>query len=239
MAHILITRPTRQAGKTAKALRQLGHTCLVEPMLTIEPVSSQMPDGPFDGAIATSANALAALEKVWPVEERGSVPLLVTGSATAEAARNLGFIKTSHVAGSAIDLLDHVADWMAENHLGAEAHLLYPSAVVLAHDIAELLSMQSISCSRWVVYRAVAADNLSASVKKALASGEIDYVFLYSKRTAQTFVRLMQQNGLSLSNFRTLVLSQDILDSLPEDMKDHAKSAARPSEDEMFRLIVP
>ena len=239
MAHILITRPLKQASKTAKALTQLGHTCLVEPMLTIENVPSPLPDGPFEGVVATSANALPALASVWTVEERDKIPLLVTGAATAAAARELGFSNTQHVAGSATDLIDNVPAWTAANHMGPGAKLLYPSADILAHNVAEILSINAMRCLRWIVYRAVPARNLSATANSALAGGEIDCVFLYSRRTAQTFVQLMQQDNLSLTNFRTCVLSKDILDSLPEEMKDRATSAAQPNEEEMLRLIVP
>ena len=110
--HILLTRPRDQAGKTAEALQRLGHTCLVEPMLAIEPVSSPLPEGPFDGIVVTSANALPALEKLWSVGDRSQIPLLVTGTATANAAKELGFANTQHVAGSATDLIEQAPTWL-------------------------------------------------------------------------------------------------------------------------------
>jgi len=235
--HILITRPEGQAKKTGNALAQLGHSSANEPLLQIEPTLTPLPQGHHDALIVTSLNALAALDEAWPSQNRDEVPLLATGSTTARATKELGFSKSQHVSGSALDLIAKVPDWMEQNNLEASSQLLYPGAETAAHDVAKLLSDLAINCHRWIVYRALPANQFSPRVKNALRHGDFDAVLLYSKRTAHTFVQLMRQNEISMVGLRAYVLSSEILDSLPEELKSNARCASQPSENELLGLI--
>lgn len=239
IVHILVTRPRLQADKTAGSLIKLGHKVCREPLLKIETIQSQLPEVNIDGIILTSSNALPALDKTLTLEQRREVPVLVTGDATARAARDLGFTNTQHVAGSALDLVGKAREWMAQNNLDPTAHLLYPSAETLAHDIDELLSKIAILSHRWIVYRSVPSSRLSASTLNAFHNGEIDAVLLYSKRTAHTFVQLMRHHELSMSGLRAFVLSPEILESLPEELRNHAQCADQPNENALLSLIGP
>ncbi len=234
---ILITRPEVQADRTAKALAELGHSYVIEPLLLIESIETPVPAGNFDGLVLTSTNALPTLNATWPQEDRAEIPLMTTGAATAQAAKNLGFVKSQHVAGSALDLIDEIPNWMAQNGLPTDARLLYPCAETVAHDISHHLSKNNIQCDRWIVYRSSPAAQFSLSTQNALKRGEIDGVLLYSKRTAHTFVQLMQQHKIPMSGLRIYVLSREILQSLPDTLKNLARSAEQPEESELLRQI--
>ncbi|MEP1207081.1 MAG: uroporphyrinogen-III synthase [Rhizobiaceae bacterium] len=239
--HILITRPEMQAKKTAESLQRRGHSFTIEPLLEINPIRSPMPPGQFDALIVTSINALPTLDSNWPKDNRATVPLLATGAATANAARKLGFKNSQHVPGtvaaSSVDLTEAVPAWMTQNNLSDSAHLLYPSAETVAHDVVELLANKAISCHRWTVYRASPATQFTDPTKTALNRGEIDAVLLYSKRTAHTFVQLMRKAEIPMNGLRAYVLSLDILETLPKEMKSHARSANQPDEDSLLDLI--
>ena len=240
--HILITRPKTQANKTATALQQRGHGFTIEPMLQINSIPSPLPTGRFDALIVTSINALPTLDINWPKHGRATVPVLATGAATASAARKMGFKNSQQVpdttAASSIDLIEAVPDWLRQNNLTDSAHLLYPSAETVARDVVALLANKAISCHQWAVYRAVPAARFTDPTKTALNRGEIDAVLLYSKRTAHTFVQLMREAEISMTGLRAYVLSHDILESLPQEMKALAHSANQPDEDSLLDLIV-
>ncbi|NKB51566.1 MAG: hypothetical protein GKR97_04975 [Rhizobiaceae bacterium] len=235
--HFLVTRPKKQAAKTAKALNELGHNCTIEPLLKIRTISSALPATKFDGLIITSINSLPMLDTAWPDDQREAVPLLSTGLATAEGARSIGFCNVRHVSGSALNLVDAVPDWMSQNNLSNTAQLLYPAAETIAQDVAGLLLKQSISVHRWTVYRAEPVSCFSTQAQIALKNGEIDVVLLYSKRTAHTFVQLMEQNEIPMTKLTAYVLSREISKALPDDLKNQTRCAKQPSETELLKLI--
>jgi uroporphyrinogen-III synthase len=233
--HILVTRPQHQANSTAEALKQIGHSSLVEPMLEIQLLETRMPAGPFSGMILTSSNSASGLEKLDPERKLAHLPVLTTGKASAEATRHRGFANVDHVSGSALDLVDHIPDWIQQKAL--EGKLLYPCAETTAHDLSALLAHKHISCHSWPIYRMIPANNFSTAARQALTSKKIDGILLYSKRTAHTFVQLMQQNEISMKGLHAYVMSHDIYNSLPEDLQTHAHYPSKPSETDLLNLI--
>ena len=58
---LLLTRPMDQSETSAARLRGMGYQVIVTPVLEIVTLPARWPDGTFDGLIATSARAFAAL----------------------------------------------------------------------------------------------------------------------------------------------------------------------------------
>ena len=235
--HLLVTRPRHQAQSTAATLEARGHTVSIEPMLNVNPLATPMPDGNFDGVILTSANALPSLANQPKLEELLSLPVLTTGKATKSAALEHGFSNVEQNTGSALDLVAQVPDWMARHDVGNR--ILYPCAESTAHDLNALLAGQGVSCIHWPVYRTEPAHALSEATQRALQNNKIDAVLLYSKRTAHTFVQLMQQNNLAMEGLHAYVMSQDIYDALPKELQDHAQYPDKPVEADLMNLIGP
>ncbi|MBL8588181.1 MAG: uroporphyrinogen-III synthase, partial [Methylobacteriaceae bacterium] len=57
----LVTRAADEAQRTADALRAAGHEPLLAPLTEIRILPMAAPEGRFDGVVATSAHAFAAL----------------------------------------------------------------------------------------------------------------------------------------------------------------------------------
>ena len=235
--HILVTRPIHQANATAEVLKARGHVPTIEPMLVVERLATPMPEGPFSGVILTSANALPMLTS--SAEARGtlSLPVLTTGKATAQAARDAGFESVTAHPGSALDLVAHLPTWMEQN--GLNGSLLYPCAETTAHNLNEVLAERGISCLHWPVYRTDAAKDFSRTAKQGLQNSHFDAVLLYSRRTAHTFVQLMRNNNLAMEGLRTYVMSKDIYEALPKELQTHAQYPNRPAEADLLHLIAP
>ncbi|MCJ8311149.1 MAG: uroporphyrinogen-III synthase [Rhizobiaceae bacterium] len=235
--HILVTRPIHQANATAGALKVLGHVPTIEPMLVVDRLATAMPKGPFFGVILTSANALPILTDSAKARKALTLPVLTTGKATAQAARDAGFESVTAHPGSALDLVAHLPAWMEQN--GLTSPLLYPCAETTAHNLNEILAEMGISCLHWPVYRTDVAKDFSQTTKQGLQDGHFDAVLLYSRRTAHTFVQLMRNNNLAMEGLRTYVMSKDIYEALPKELQTHAHYPNRPAEADLLHLIAP
>ena len=239
--HLLVTRPNEQARQTAHRLQQEGHTVTIEPLLEIfskveEPIPSASAN-PFSAIIVTSANASEGLDVLWPLHERELVPVITTGEATKNVLISLGFKKCVSVNGSALKLLDAVPQWMAEENLSIDDTIFYPCAYQMAHDLEKELKIMGIHCVSRPIYRARPQTKFSNNVVTMLMENRVDGVLLYSARTAETFVSLMDKYQLPLDQLNTYVLSEQIFDSLPGLMKNNCQYPREPSEAALFRLL--
>lgn len=233
----LVTRPSKQAAKTVRLLKEIGHTAFVEPLLDIEMIPTRLPAEKFAGLVVTSINGAVGLEHNWPRERDRNIPVLATGEATARAVQEAGFANVEHCSGAALDIVARVPDWMSSKNLTRTDRLLYPCAEVHAQDIAGLLLDQGIQCDPWPVYRSVAKSKFSSACRIALENGEICSVLLYSKRTAHTFVELMRKHKLPMNDIHAFVLSRDIHENLPKELKVRAKFPDHPNEQSMMKLL--
>src|SRR5258708_2527580 len=96
MPHILITRPLGAANDLAQRLVPLGYTPVIEPLLTIIPTKTTLPN--IEGIRAvmiTSANALNALteagQDIDQLQALSGLPCFCVGPRTAERAAAFGF----------------------------------------------------------------------------------------------------------------------------------------------------
>ena len=237
--HLLVTRPIEQANKTARLLEKLGHKAWIEPLLHIEPISSSLSGRKPAGLIVTSSNGASGLERNWPESQKKTIPVLVTGETTAQAVHAAGFSDVEHCSGAALDLIAAVPDWIAEKNLSVESRFLYPCAETYAQDIPGLLLNKGIRCDAWPVYRSIARSEFSKPCKIALKTGSISAVLLYSKRTAHTFVELMCKHKLPMTDMNAFVLSREIYEILPKEMKVRTKYPDRPDETSLMKLLAP
>ncbi len=118
MATVWVTRTSGE--KTARALKALGHEAILAPVIETHPVDVDLGATRFDAVIFTSRNGVAAFSKL---SKRRDCPAWCVGDATAEAARQSGFVEVISAEGDVQTLFDK---------LKAEAtrstHFLYASA---------------------------------------------------------------------------------------------------------------
>ena len=85
---VLVTRAEEDAGRTAAALRRLGHAALVAPVIAIVRLPVRWPAGRPRALLATSHHAFGT---DIPADWRAAVPRVAGGHRTAEAARSAGW----------------------------------------------------------------------------------------------------------------------------------------------------
>jgi uroporphyrinogen-III synthase len=190
---VLVTRPEPDARREADALRERGHEPVLAPLLGIE----FLKDVPLnlDGAqavVITSRNALRALEDHPQREEVAALPLFAVGEATAWAGRQFGFSEVTIGPGTGAGLPPIIR---REVH-PEQGPLVHIGAEKVAFDLQGALEEDGFELRRFVLYRSHPVEALSDDVVKALASGDITRVLLLSPRTARTFARLAQDQGV-------------------------------------------
>lgn len=233
---LLLTRPTPEAERTAKALRARGHDVLLAPMLEIEPLpDADFGRGPWSALLMTSGNAARALA-VHPKREAVlGLHCFAVGRQTAEAARFVGFRQAISADGDGGDLARLVAHEVADKSLP----LLYLAGDDLARDMAAELAPAGFRLDTVVVYRALAAERFDAAIVDALKRDAIDGVLHYSRRSAAFFVACAHKAGVTQAalKLRHFCLSARASEPLAEIGASRIFIAERRDEQALLDLI--
>lgn len=236
---LLVTRPQPDAQAQAQALEARGHRVLLAPLLRIEPAADEpLPVEGIQAVMATSRNALRALDGRREREALAALPLFTVGEAGAALARTMGFARVTAAGGTAQDLVRTVA---ARCRPG-DGPLLHLAGDRLAFDLKGALQALGFAVRQAVVYRARPAAALPDPAQAALAAGELDAVVLMSPRTAALFATLVARHGLTQAarGVRYFCLSGAVAERLAllEPLPPGAIAvAARPSQEELLALI--
>jgi hypothetical protein len=125
---VWITRAQPGASRTAARLRDMGFTPLIQPLLAVETLSPPVPDLDRFAALAfTSRNGVAAFAALTSRRDR---PVFAVGDATAQAAREAGFVAVRSASGDLTALARRIAAELSD------AALLAPQAETPAGDLA-------------------------------------------------------------------------------------------------------
>ena len=209
---VLVTRPEEDASALVAALHERGHEALVEPMLTVMPAPGVTTPLDLDGVQAllfTSANGVRALARL---SERRDLPVFTVGDANAEAARAAGFSAVVSAGGDVDDLARLVVA-----RLSPEGGALYQAAASRrAGGLRSALEAAGFTLRREVLYETVPVTDLSGTLRLELATGQLAAATFFSPRTAETFVGLVDQLGLSGACAETtaLCLSEAVAERL-------------------------
>jgi uroporphyrinogen-III synthase len=204
--HVLITRPEPDASKLAGQLRALGHTPVLESLLSITYEKGAPAElSGVQAVLITSANGIRALAQC--TAER-ALPVLCVGAASADAAREEGFTDVRSADGDV-----HALEALAQQRCVPEnGPLLHVAGTVVAGDLAGALTKAGYKVDRQVLYAAQVSDELTSEARAALESGGVDAVLLFSPRTAKTFAKLVCDAHLegACEGLRLLCLSQAV-----------------------------
>jgi uroporphyrinogen-III synthase len=233
--HILLTRPDQQGERTAEILRTRGHQVTHAPLLHIEFVSNtDLGHGPYAAVAITSANAIDAIAKHPQKEMILALPAFVVGERTAEVARRAGF---AHVFSADSDV-ERLAEVMAAA-IPLKERVLYLAGADRAGDLAGRLESAGHPVHTVEVYRAVAAESLPTDVIHLLRSDSIHAVLHYSRRSAQTLVRLAATGSylVNVLKCKHFCLSAQAAEPLAEAGALQVHVATNPDEKALLDLV--
>lgn len=196
---VLVTRPAPDNQRTAAALLARGYHALLSPMLRFEAVAFQDDGTACDGVILTSANAVRALLHHPAMERLVNLPAFTVGDQTAEAAQRAGFRNVISAKGDADALGELIIKAVAAGQVKRSATLRYFAGADRARDLSGDLGPHGFVVITQTVYRMVPAQDLSPEVSGAFASGGINAVLHYSRRTARAFIDAARAGGVEIS----------------------------------------
>lgn len=213
-----VTRSQPGAGRTAEALRGLGHEPVVQPVLQVETLDVDLDLAGVAAIAFTSAHAVVAFAALSP---RRDLPVFTTGDATAAEALRNGFPTVISADGDAADLARLI---LAQPPAGP---VLWPCAEAPARDLVALLAEGGVAAVRRTVYRTV--------LSRDPAPENLDGVLIHSARAAQAAAKL-----LSAEAARSLTLyglSAAAIEPLAGHPFDRRIVATRPEESALIALI--
>lgn len=230
---ILVTRPRVQGELFMQELTDRGYASYSEPVFVIRPLAFQGPDlASYQGLIFTSANALSLYAR--QTTER-DIPLYVVGKQTQEAAYDFGFQAVFCAHGNAAKL----AKYIDERRLDKAVPLLHVRAVHVAYPLQEALQQKGYAVEPLMVYDTDQLKVLSKECQAALREGPFEAVTFFSRRTAETFLKLIQDAGLEdvLGGIKALCLSKSMLQCVRPELWQGVYVAAQPDRTGMLNLI--
>lgn len=218
MTTILVTRPIEEASATAEKLEAMGHRVVTAPMLTVEPVSFEIPDENRSLIITSKNGARLGLVNIG----NKSRPIFAVGEKTADEIRALGFTNVTVGPGTARQMIP----LLLECGVTEKRKYTHLCGSNMAYNIAAALRDEGLDAVHTVTYQTKPARSLSMGVQEALDEGEIDVALFYSPRTATTFEEVVADYGRSdwLNKIRAVCLSTQVAGNLlgPWKSKEYA-----------------
>jgi uroporphyrinogen-III synthase len=232
MTRALVTRPAEDAAEITKALEARGISVLAEPLLTIKAKEGVAIDtAGVQALLFTSANGARAFASSSPVRD---LPAFAVGDATAETLRTRGFAKVESAKGDVEEL-----EKLVRRRLDpTRGKLLHAAGSAVAGDLAGRLAQAGFTVDRVPLYDAEPAERLSDIARAEIAAGRIDWVVVFSPRTAAGFASVIERAGLEdAARKMTLVALSDAVAKAAKLAFRHVAVAADPTQAALLRTI--
>ena len=232
--HVIVTRPQGDGDEMAGRIAAMGHRASLAPLLDMRLTGAALDFTGVQGIVATSRNALRALEGTPYLAQAKELPVFVVGPSSAELARDLGLGTVIAGAGGGRQLVPLVTARCEP----AGGPLLYLRGDVVAFDMGAALADAGYQVRSTIVYEAVEAPALPDAVTQAIAKGDTAGVIVMSARIAKLFVRRAEEAGVGPEARRLtfLCISQAVADAIGEP-RPPVLVAARPTSEEMLALV--
>ena len=248
---VLVTRPEPGGQRTAERLAGLGHEPVRMPLFETV-VTATIDDLPpveeIRGLIATSARAFAMFVKDG-VSARGlgKVPVHAVGRATAQAARDAGFLRVDDAGGTAAALSEALIHLRPQDATVSEASssgvrsgaLVYLAGVPRTPVIETALEAHDPGFRVVDCYRMTEISYSTDILKTDFLSPPPEAVLLYSANAARRFSALVDAAKLAgcLDSTGFLCLSPAIAGQLRKAWQDRTVVAERPDEDSLVASL--
>ena len=189
--NILITRPLIDAEDLMEKFFSLGHKIVHLPTLKILPLAIETINiDEFDAFIFTSANAIRNLKLN---SNNKNLHCFCVGSLTEKIARRAGFNNTSS-AGGTVNALKNLI--MISEKINECSKFAYFCGDNISYDLDSELKKEGIKVKKIVNYTSEPIQDLNNENKKLIKLYPPDLIFIYSSRSAQSFVAIVKNYSL-------------------------------------------
>ena len=205
--NILITRPLIDTEDLMGKLFSLGHKIIHIPTLKVKPVTNQKCDAKnYDAFIFTSANAIRNLKLLN--EDKKKLCFCV-GSITEKIVRQKGYSNTISAGGN-VNALKNI---ILNSDFDKKKKIAYFCGDYISTDLDLDLKREGYLVDKVINYSSEKIIDLNNENEKILNNHPPDIIFVYSKRSAESFVELVKKytlNGL-MTGSRVLCISEKVL----------------------------
>jgi len=205
---------------------------LAEPLLTIRPKDGISVDtNGVQALLFTSANGARAFASSSKTRD---LPAFAVGDTTAETLAKLGFAKVESAKGDVEDL-----EKLVRRRLDpTRGKLLHAAGSTVAGDLAGRLTAVGFVVDRVPLYDSEPAEKLSDRARAEIAAGQIDWVLVFSPRTAAGFASVVERAGLADAvQMMTLVALSDAVAKAARLKFRQVAVAAEPTQAALLKTV--
>ncbi len=189
--NVLITRPLIDAEDLMGKLFSLGHKIIHIPTLKISSLKTNSIDlNKYDALIFTSANAIRNLNII---NHDTNKLCFCVGSITEKIARNKGYSNTISAGGN-INALKNLI--MHSEKVNNKSKIAYFSGDNLTSELDYELNKEGLNIEKIINYTSEKITDLNEENKKILNNYPPDIIFVYSARSAESFIEISKNYSL-------------------------------------------
>ncbi len=206
--NIIITRPLIDSEDLMGKLFSLGHKIIHVPTLKIskaelDPIDSEK----YNAFIFTSANAIRSLKLLKPDISK---LCFCVGAITEKIVRQQGFINTIS-AGGTINALKNLI--VNSGDLDKKKVLAYLCGDNITSDLDLELQKEGFQIDKIINYTSEKIRELNQDTNNLIKDHPPDIIFVYSKRSAESFDELMKKYSLKglMTDSKVMCISEKVL----------------------------
>ena len=207
--NILITRPLIDAEDLMGKFFSLGHKIIHIPTLKISSVKAELIDeSKYNAFIFTSANAIRNLKVI---KQDKSKLCFCVGAITEKIARMSGYNNTVS-AGGTVNALKNLI--ISSNQINEKSKIAYFCGDNVSFDLDIELKREGIKTNKIINYISEKITDLNEENKKIIFSHPPDIIFVYSARSAESFIEIVKNYSLYplMTGSKVMCISKKVAD---------------------------
>ena len=209
--NILLTRPLIDAEDLMGKFFSIGHKIIHIPTLKISAANINPVDATkYDAFIFTSANAIRNLKLI---NHDMSKICFCVGSITEKIVRQAGYSNTIS-AGGTVNALKNII--LNSDQIDKKKPIAFFCGDNISSNLDIELKREGLNIDKTINYTSEKITNLNEENNKIIKNHPPDIIFIYSKRSAESFIEIVKKytlNGL-MTESRVLCISEKVLSVL-------------------------
>ena len=207
--NILITRPLIDAEDLMGKFFSLGHKIIHIPTLKISSVKAEpIDESQYNAFIFTSANAIRSLKVT---KQDKSKLCFCVGAITEKIARMSGYNNTVSAGGTVNALKNLVIN---SNQVNEQSKIAYFCGDNISYDLDLELKKEGLKVKKIINYKSEKITDLNDENKKIISNHPPDIIFVYSARSAVSFIEIVKKYSLYtlMTGSKVMCISKKVAD---------------------------
>ena len=207
--NILITRPLIDSEDLMGKFFSLGHKIIHIPTLKISSVKVEpIDENNYNAFIFTSANAIRNLKVVK--QDKNKLCFCV-GAITEKIARMSGYNNTVSAGGTVYALKNLI---ISSDQINEKSKIAYFCGDNISYDLDIELKREGIKTSKIINYTSEKIADLNEENKKIISGHPPDIIFVYSARSAESFIEIVKKYSLYplMTGSKVMCISKKVAD---------------------------